>query len=838
MENERVAPAASAFGSLLRRYRLAAGLSQEALAERARISPQGIGALERGDRRTPQRETLTLLTKALALSAEQRRGFEAAAVRQSVPRPGRPAVTTGPWPAAPAAILPLSLTTFVGREGEVQELRALLREHRLVTLTGPGGIGKTQTALEVAPGFGDVAGDTCLVELAPLVDPGLVAASIASALGLQEVPSRPLLETILAHLQHTAMLLVLDNCEHVIDEAARIVENLLHRSPLLRVLATSREPLRVTGERVYRLPPLAVPSLDRSAVLDAAEAARYPAIQLFAQCAQAADHRFALSDENAAVVAGICVQLEGIPLAIELAAARVTTLSLAVLAEKLERRFALLARGARSAHPRQQTMRAAIDWSYELLAEPERRFFECFSVFAGGCTLEAAVTVAPGDAGELADHFELLTSLVEKSLIVADMDGSAPRYRMLETFRHYAREKLVMRGELDAVCARHAAAYLKIAEEIECAFRELPDREWHEPARPELDNWRAALEWTLGAGRDVWLGQRLAATLRPIWGLFILVEGRRWIRLAIERVDERTDPSVAAKLDTVDAFLSEQAGEFSAALAAAERAVDRYRALGDRTGTARAQVNAGNALVRLGRPAEAEPLLHEALNDARANGRKALAGNILNIMSEARALCGDFAGARAASDRALTEYRTLGKEHSLLVTLTTRADLEFRAGDAEAAVRIAQEALGGLDALTFGKALESALHANLSAYLVSLARYDEARIHARQALDVAQRLDAVLHEAWALQHLAAIAVLAPQMSPKPTDVLSRAARLIGFVDARYVALGSALEPTDRQEYDRILAALRAALPDDILASLLRGGAGMSEVEAIGEALKV
>jgi tetratricopeptide (TPR) repeat protein len=249
-------------------------------------------------------------------------------------------------------------------------------------------------------------------------------------------------------------------------------------------------------------------------------------------------------------------------------------------------------------------------------------------------------------------------------------------------------------------------------------------------------------------------------------------------------------------------------------------------------------VNAGNALVRLGRPAEAEPLLHEALNDARANGRKALAGNILNIMSEARALCGDFAGARAASDRALTEYRTLGKEHSLLVTLTTRADLEFRAGDAEAAVRIAQEALGGLDALTFGKALESALHANLSAYLVSLARYDEARIHARQALDVAQRLDAVLHEAWALQHLAAIAVLAPQMSPKPTDVLSRAARLIGFVDARYVALGSALEPTDRQEYDRILAALRAALPDDILASLLRGGAGMSEVEAIGEALKV
>ena len=835
MENEKASAGPSAFGSLLRRYRLAAGLSQEALAERARISVQGIGALERGDRRTPQRETLTLLTAALALTADERRGFEAAAVRQGAARSTRAAVSAGPWPSAPCWSLPLSLTSTVGRESEVGEIAQLVREHRLVTLTGAGGIGKTRTALDVGALFSDDGGGgVLLVELASL-DATLVAETIAVALGIQEVPNRPLLETLLAYLRSTKLLLVLDNCEHVVAESALVVDRLLRTCPMLRILATSREPLRVAGERVYRLPSLAAPPLGGSARLSAVEAAAFPAVRLFAERAQAVDHNFSLTDENAQVVAGICRRLEGIPLAIELAAARVSALSPPALAEKLSRRFVLLSGGGRMALPRQQTMRAAVDWSYELLSQPERRLFERFSIFAGGCVLESAIAVCADDGEPRADVFDVLSSLVDKSLIVADVNGPAPRYRMLETFRHYAREKLIERGELDAACRRHAAAHLQLAEDSERLFRELPDREWHAPARLELDNWRAALEWAFSAHGDVALGQSLVVSLRSIWVSFAAAEGRRWVRLALERADERTAPGVAAELERTDASLSEQLGEFNAALAAAFRAVARHRDLADRVGTARSQAEAANALVRLGRPAEAEPLLQEALAVAQAHGRDAFGAKILNLIAEARALRGDFAEARAASAQALATWRALERGRSVAVALTTRAELEFRAGAPEAALQFAAEALQVCRGQEDRESVESAIHANMAAYLVTLARYDEARAHAREALDISRRIHFPLHAAWALQHLAAIAVLRPQPDPRPIEELLRAARLMGFVEARYAGLGAALEPTDKQEYDRIYAALRTALPPDELEFTLTRGAAMSEDDAAEDA---
>ena len=290
MENEKASAGPSAFGSLLRRYRLAAGLSQEALAERARISVQGIGALERGDRRTPQRETLTLLTAALALTADERRGFEAAAVRQGAARSTRAAVSAGPWPSAPCWSLPLSLTSTVGRESEVGEIAQLVREHRLVTLTGAGGIGKTRTALDVGALFSDDGGGgVLLVELASL-DATLVAETIAVALGIQEVPNRPLLETLLAYLRSTKLLLVLDNCEHVVAESALVVDRLLRTCPMLRILATSREPLGITGEALWRVVPLALPSATLlSADGDPGEIESSPAVRLLRTCETHAD---------------------------------------------------------------------------------------------------------------------------------------------------------------------------------------------------------------------------------------------------------------------------------------------------------------------------------------------------------------------------------------------------------------------------------------------------------------------------------------------------------------------------------------------------------------------
>jgi len=804
---------------------------------------QGIGALERGERRTPQRETLSLLTNALALGTEERATFEAAAARQSAPRATR-SVATGLWPKAATSNLPIALTDIIGRGTELAEIAALLHEHRLVTLTGTGGIGKTTVALEVARAFYDDpagGGAAWLVELAPLTDQQFVTATIAGALGVQEISHRSLLETLLAYLRPKNVLLVLDNCEHVIVEAAHVVDALLRGSPGMRILATSREPLRVGGERAYRLPPLAAPVLEDftgSRRLCTAEVATFPAVHLFVERAQAVDRHFSLTDENAPLVAEICGRLEGIPLAIELAAARVTAISLPALLGKLTRQLALLGGGDRTALARQQTMRATIEWSYELLSEPERRLFEGFSVFSGGCALEAAAAVFAGDEEVQSDVFELLSSLVDKSLIVADVDGRAPRYRMLEMFRQYARERLAAQGALDAVCGRHAAAYFEIAGRLAAEARERPDREWHGPARLELDNWRAALEWALGAQNDIVLGQRLASRLKAVWHSFGASEGLRWIRLALDRGFERTEPSLVAELECVDADLSSEIGDFGAALAAALRALERYRDLADPIGIARAGAEAGNVLVRLGRSPEAEPLLHEALLVAQTYGRGALTARILMTLAEAQALRGDFAESRASFAEGLAAYRALGKERALTTALIMRAEIDFLAGDAQEAVRLSAAALTACRQQADGDSLEPVINANMAAYLVTLGRYAEAGSYARAALEVSQRLQLLLPETWALQHLAAIAVLEPQMNAPAAEASSRAARLIGFVEERYRELGAAPEQTERQEYDRVLAALREALPADELDVSLARGAAMSEEEAIEVALQL
>ncbi len=545
MEDERRAPGSSAFGMLLRHHRLAAGLSQDALAERARMSANGIGALECGYRRTPKPETLVLLAGALALNGEQRRMFEAAATRVGVVRRGT-SVAVGPWPDTRIATLPLALTSFVGRETELDEIARMVREHRMVTLTGAGGIGKTQTALQVAIALSDAGDDaTCFIGLAPISDPSLVAATIASTLGVQEVPNRPLLETLVTYLKNKALLLILDNCEHVIVEAAIVAATLLIGCPRVRILATSREQLKAAGERTFRLPSLSVPSPEAAHGLDAPHATAYGAIVLFRDRARAVDHQFTLTDENAPILAEICRRLDGIPLAIELAAARVNVLSVKALAKRINDTFRVLTGGERTALPRQQTMRATIDWSYDLLSAPEQRVFERLSVFAGGSTLAAVAAVCGGEETAEVEAFNLLSSLVDKSLVVADLDGSEPRYRLLESSREYAREKLAERGEQEMVAQRHARAYLEVAERVDAVWDTQPDS----PERlfAELDNWRTALEWALVARGDVALGQRLVG----VWQMDrrAPVEARRWINLALDLVDEGTPAVVLARIN-------------------------------------------------------------------------------------------------------------------------------------------------------------------------------------------------------------------------------------------------------------------------------------------------
>jgi predicted ATPase/transcriptional regulator with XRE-family HTH domain len=823
VNDEARAPASSEFGTLLRRYRLAAGLSQEALAERARLSTNGIGALERGYRRSPQRETIELLMDALGLGGDRRVEFQAAAARSISPRGPRPAGTSSPRPDAAVGNMPFALTGLVGREAELSEVARFVRESRLVTITGAGGVGKTQTALHVPGALDDGSGDhaVCFVALAPLGDASLVAPAVASALGLQEVPDRPLLETLIAYLKSKRLLLILDNCEHVITQAAAVAGALLSACPSVRILATSRESLRVAGERTYRLPSLTIPS----------------AMILFVERARSADHRFALSDESEPIVAKMCRHLDGIPLAIELAAARVNVLSIGALAEGLENRFRILSGGARTALARQQTMRAAIDWSYDLLSSQEQRLFERLSVFAGGCTLATASRVCASREIVEADVLDLLASLVDKSLAVADFEGIEPRYRLLESFRQYAREILEGRGEADAMLRRYSHASLELAEQLEVACDNEPDEVWRALAQEELDNWRAALHWSLTDRHDILLGQRLVGEMHVVWAWFAPVEGRRYTVAARALVDEQTPARVLARLGYAEAIVALQLREYKEQLSSSESSIENSRAVGDALGIARAQGLAGQALASLGRVAEARALLPEALAAARRLGNRRLVASILRNLGYASAIDGDLVAARSYVSEAVPLYEALGAELGAALAMDDLGECEFQAGNAEAALALATKALATMRRINHRRFVAFIL-SSIAMYLIALSRFDEAQERARESLDLARELEQDALVAWTLQHLGAIAALRslPDAEQAPVEY-ANAARTLGFVDARLAAMGSARMYIHEQEYRRALVELRGALGADQVAALMAEGAAMTAEQVVRQMCK-
>jgi predicted ATPase len=816
MEDEGRALGSSEFGTLLREHRLAAGLSQEALAERAKMSTNGVSALERGYRRSPQRETLELLAGALALSADQRRAFEAAATRPALPRRhGGASVTVGPWPQAETSLLPIALTTFVGRENELGEIQALLREHRMVTLVGSGGVGKTQTALRAAATLRDHAESAVFVGLAPIASPSLVAGATAAALGVQEVPNSPLLETLLAYLQNKSLLLVLDNCEHVIAHAAETSARILAECARVRILATSREPLRVPGEHVYRLPSLSIPE----------------AVELFADRAHAVDHRFALSDRNARIVAELCGRLDGIPLAIELAAARVNVLSVKALNARLDDRFRLLAGGERAAMPRQQTIRAAIDWSYDLLTANEQRIFEQLSIFAGSFTLPAATQIAGTDGAEIA-MLDTLSSLVDKSLVVADLDETEPRYRLLESFRGYAREKLEERGEADAIAKRHALVYLNMAELLDRMSDSEPEDAWRATARAELDNWRAALQWSLLDRNDTFLGVTLAGRLGLVWQNFAPLEGRRRVEAALELVDFEIPPGVLGALSYAQASIALVLGEHREQLRTAQAAIAQYGAAGDSLGVARAQSRAGHALIYLERRAEATALLREALEAARALRNRRLVAFVLRCLGLASAQEEDFVTARAYVTEAVEIFEALGARLSAAAAMDDMGEYAFFSGSPELAVVSAERMVATARARDAGgRSIATALN-GLAAYLSALERYDEAEQAVREALELALEYQLEVVAAYALQHLTAIAALRPRSRRARHEARRQAARILGFVDARLAASGSERMLIERREYDRILAVLREELGAEATEQLMNAGAMMSSEQVV------
>ncbi len=437
-------------------------------------------------------------------------------------------------------------------------MTALLGEHRIVTIVGAGGVGKTRVAVQLAVALlGNYPEGAWLVDLAPLSQQALAENAVLTALQLPSTTASAI-DVVIAHLKTRRALLILDNCEHVVAQVREVAGKIVKACPSVQILATSRQALAVAGEQAYRLPSLAVPPDTCS---NAQDASSYGAVELFVDRARAVEPAFVLTDDNARDVADICCQLDGISLAIELAAARVMVLAPCQIAQRLDQRFRLLTRGEPGALPRHQTMTALLDWSYELLTAREQRFFESLSVFAGGCTLEAATSVCAIDGEDDVDMIELVTSLVTKSLLVAELAGSEQRYRLLESSRQYARDKLSARGDMERTVRRHALAYVELAERLEAARDTTLERAWLSRVTMEVENYRTVLEWTLAERGDVVLGQRLVAAHGVLLRAFTVREMRRWVREAVEIIDEQTPPDLSAQLELADAVSLQNSGD-------------------------------------------------------------------------------------------------------------------------------------------------------------------------------------------------------------------------------------------------------------------------------------
>jgi predicted ATPase/DNA-binding winged helix-turn-helix (wHTH) protein len=478
--------------------------------------------------------------------------------------------------------LPTAISMLVGRERELAELRDLVATHRLVTLTGAGGIGKTRLGLEVAGrALSQFVDGAWIVELGSVLEPELVPGAIAREFGIDLGADRDA-DPLVRVFQRKHSLLVLDNCEHVIDAAARVAELLLHGAPRLSILATSQEPLAAEGERIYRVAPLRVPLGE---VGTAAQAIEHSAVQLFVERAQAADPLFALDDHTASAASKICRDVDGIPLAIELAAARVATIGVDALAARLDDRFRLLTGGRRTALRRHQTLRATLDWSYGLLEDTARAILRRIAIFAGSFTLDSAGTVASCDDIDPCRVTEQVADLVRKSLVTFDARASVPRYRLLDTMRAYALEKLAESAELEAIARRHADHYRELLRRAEAGWQTTAAAGLVARHAPEIDNIRAAINWAFGPDGDAEIGVTLAATSIPLWTrLSILGECRDLVGRALSRLDanssdERRHEMVLQSALAHSSIWAE--GSVGVTRSAAERALALAGALGD-----------------------------------------------------------------------------------------------------------------------------------------------------------------------------------------------------------------------------------------------------------------
>lgn len=824
--------AEAGFGPLLRRYRLAAGLTQESLAERAGLGVRSIQALERAEGR-PLRDTAARLAEALELDDDARDTFSAAAGpiprRRSTTVPETPRGTAPvhlvPW-RAPSWNLPEPLTSFVGRERESMDVVRLLAGSRLLTLTGPAGTGKTRLAVRIAShlraGYAD---GVMLVPLAAVSEPSLVIPTIAAVAGVEQGGDQTLGAALTAYLRSRNLLLILGNFEQVVAAAPRIAE-LLAACPSLSVLATSRVALHVSGEQEYAVPPLPLPDAGDSDPCDADVQSH--AVALFVQRAQAVKPEFGLTAQNAPQVAEICRRLDGLPLAIELAAARIKLLAPEELLARLTHRLDLLVGGPRDLAERQQTMRGAIAWSYDLLDALEQRLFRRLAIFKGGWTLGAAEAVCGGEAPGVLDT---LGSLLDKSLlrVRADMPGER-RYGMLETLRDYALEQLQVADEAEEMGRRHAGFFLELAEQSAPCPSDAPRQEWLAMIGAEQENLRAALHWALERG-ELGMATRLVLPLVTFWSKRGELSEARELLDRLRGLDEgighHVSPDLQAQaLASLAAAVWHQGDVPRAhALFAQCLALARERTL-PATLLFCLDVLGYVALIH-GDYERATVLQHEAVALARSTDDRRSEARALAKLGDAARAQGDVAQVRAFGQESLALGRDLGDgliEGYSLNNLGFAALLE---PDLEQATALFSSSLALFRAMDFAGGMAEVL-ANVGRLARAQSNWERARTTLAESLSLASAAGPETVVPDALDELAGLAT----EQGEATTAIRLFAAAQALRDARHLARWPAIQA----RYDRDLASAQALLDAEAYSTAWAEGRAMALKEAIALAL--
>lgn len=623
--------------------------------------------------------------------------------------------------------LPVQVTSFVGREREIGEVKRLLSGSHLLTLTGSGGAGKTRLSLQVAADLLEEFPDgVWFVELAPLTNPALVPQAAATVLNLPEEKGRPVLATLLSYLRDKKTLLILDNCEHLIEAAAELASNLIRNCPRIRLLASSREVMGIAGEVNFRVPSLSLPPINREQLLPE-NFTQYEAVQLFVDRALTVQPSFEITESNAPAIAQVCRSLDGIPLAIELAAALVKVLKVEQIATRLDQRFQLLTGGSRTALPRQKTLRALIDWSYDLLSEQERLLLGRLAVFVSGWTLEAAEEVCQGDGIEDYEVLTILTRLVDKSLVVSEtLDGQneGARYRLLETIREYMLEKLTEATEKELPHRRHADYYVKLAEAAESQLSGAEQTTWLNRLETEHDNLRAALDYLLKTGREqvesrendetkphskakilkikqmaqqedfsdpAELALRLSSALVPFWYIHGH-EGRHWLREALANSQPQATPGRANALNGAGALAWAQ-GDYEQARTFYRASLAAWRELGDKNGIASALINLGNVAYARTDYALSQTFYEESLALRRELNDKWGVAAALNNLAAVAKVQSDYSRAMALFEESLALKRELGDLGGVAQTLNNLGAIARDQGDYSHATALLEEGL-------------------------------------------------------------------------------------------------------------------------------------------------